>query len=214
MCWNAEVSLLTFLTSCAGCCYLWYRNYINDRALALWIFTFSLMQFFEFLMWIDINGKKGLNNLATKLSLGFVLLQPVVLGIALLKYGKFTDNKWTRIIMYSLIAILSIKTICAFIYAFIDNKQWISVKGDNCHLIWYFINHSTPAITHVDNIYFLSLFILALMIQPFKIALLYSIIGVVSLYLSIHIYGLETGSVWCWIANILVFVTIGKHYIV
>lgn len=214
MCWNAEVSLLTFLSSFIGCCYLWYRNSINDRTLALWIFTFSLMQFFEFLMWIDIDGKKGLNNLATKLSLGFILLQPVVLGLGLLKYGKIINNKLIRIIIYILIAILSVKIIYAFIYAFIDKKQWLSIKGENCHLIWYFINHSTPTITHIDSIYFGSLLVLTLMIHPFNMGLLYSIFGVLSLFVNRLYYGLEVGSMWCWISNILVFIAIFSKYII
>ena len=116
MCWNAEVSLITFITSLCMCIYLWYRNLQNDRPISLWIFTFSLMQLFEFFMWLDINNTKGWNNLATKISLPFILLQPFVLSIAIWYYKIHYNNEYIKLLLYLLIAISGIRALLSFIY--------------------------------------------------------------------------------------------------
>jgi hypothetical protein len=56
MCWNAPVSLASFIISLILCAYIWQRNLQNDKALAIFIVWFSLMQLFEFFMWRDMKG--------------------------------------------------------------------------------------------------------------------------------------------------------------
>jgi len=204
MCWNAEISLLTFISSFLMCCYLWYRNLQNDRTIALWILSFSLMQLFEVFMWLDINNKKGWNNIATKLSLPFILLQPFVLGLAILFYGNHYDNQYIKYFLYFITIITGLRALSAFIYILFDEQKWISKKGPNCHLIWYFIENMNklPPLMNVN--YFVIFYILLFLCMiPIKESLFYSIFGIVTYYSSMYLYGLEMGSMWCWIANLL-----------
>ena len=85
MCWNAPVSLTTFITSVVMCAYLWSRdnNNNNDKALAIFIFCFSLMQLFEFFMWLNMKE----HTFVSKLSLIFNLLQPFALAASLYYYS-------------------------------------------------------------------------------------------------------------------------------
>lgn len=209
MCWNAEVSLITFITSCGMCGYLWYRNLQNDRPISLWILSFALMQLFEVFMWLDIDNKKGWNNISTKLSLPFVLLQPFVLGLAIWYYKIHYDNKYIKYLLYLLIFISGIRAIFGFIYIFMNNEKWISKSGPNCHLIWYFIKNKQPVIIDLNKIYKISLILLTLMIKPLHEGLFYLLFGVVTIFMSEYIYGLEMGSMWCWIANLLGIYAIG-----
>jgi hypothetical protein len=209
MCWNAEVSLITFITSLCMCIYLWYRNLQNDRPISLWIFTFSLIQLFEFFMWLDINNTKGWNNLATKISLPFILLQPFVLSVSIWYYKIHYNNEYIKLLLYLLIGISGIRAILAFIYIIINNKKWISKPGKNCHLVWYFMKDKLPYLIDFNFMYKYSLILLLLMIKPFHEGLFYLLFGVITILISQYIYGLEMGSIWCWIANVLGIYAIG-----
>lgn len=216
MCWSAEVSLITFITSITMCIYIWYRNGNNDRALALWIGAFSLMQLFEFFMWINMKD----HSFVSKLSLVFILAQPLILASALLLIGNINDDntliskKWLKWILGIVIGISLIKVIYTIYYSFWKeyNSQWLSVKGENCHLVWYFIKNQNdmPFLTRINNFYFIPLFITCLLIKPFNLGLVYALFGFISFNWSAYYYGLEYGSLWCWIANALALFTILK----
>jgi len=212
MCWSAEVSLLTFLSSATICAYLWYRNGSNDRAIALWIFTFSLMQLFEFFMWINMKN----HSLVSKLSLVFLLLQPFVLALALLKLGTIYENIYVKYLLWFIVALSIYKIVTAIIYAFYTNRNsnWLSEKGENCHLIWYFIKNvkKLPFIIRLDINFGIPVVLACLCIKPASIGLFYALFGIITFYGSQFLYGLEMGSIWCWIANLLgIFAILSKN---
>jgi hypothetical protein len=212
MCWSAKVSLITFLTSSAMCGYLWYRNMTNDRAIALWIFSFALIQFFEFIMWMDYSNSYGLNDFASRISLPLIFAQPLVLCVALLKYGDFIDTPYTRAFLYIVIAIALTKTIYTLYFAFIvDRKQsWTAYKGDKCHLVWHGVKHSSdmPQLTRIDKIYVIPLLLVFFLVKPIEYGLIYMVIGLITFWYSRILYGLEYASIWCWMANILALVAV------
>ena len=211
MCWSAEVSLITFISSAALCAYLWYRNLPNDRPIAIWIFWFSLMQLFEFFMWMNMKN----HSLASKLSLISILLQPVVLATAILKYNTTIDNKWVKIMLYVLIAIGLFRALYAVYYAFYveGNVNWLSVKGENCHLVWYFSRHpELPAIIKINQPWCYALLLTVLSISPTSLALIYGIFGVVAFNLTLLYYSRkELGSLWCWVCNIIPLIAVVVH---
>jgi len=204
MCWNAEVSLITFLSSVVMCGYLWYRNEQNDHAISLWIFSFSLMQLFEFLMWTNMKN----HTIAAKLSL--------VLAFGLVKYGTFYDSKWAKYFLWGVVAISGIKALYTAYYAFITDakSKWLSVKGPNCHLIWDFVKNENnmPFLTRINWLYYCPLFFTCLLIQPFNIGIMYAIFGAITFNFSKYYYGYEYGSIWCWMSNILGFFAIISKY--
>jgi hypothetical protein len=171
------------------------------------------MQLFEFFMWINMKN----HSFASKLSLIFILLQPLVLALALLYLGTIYDNIYVKYLLWLIVAINASKIISASIYAFYTdrNTKWLSEKGENCHLIWYFIKnvHKLPFLATIDNIYKISLIIACLCIKPINIGLVYALFGIITYQGSLFLYGLEMGSIWCWISNALGLFAIFSKYL-
>ena len=72
MCINAEVSISGFIVCSVTCLYLYKRNKLNDRWIAITFGYIGIIQLLEYLMWID-QECSGLNQIATDLSFYFVI---------------------------------------------------------------------------------------------------------------------------------------------
>jgi hypothetical protein len=215
------------------CSYIWYRNNENDRPLALWIFVFSLMQLFEFFMWRNMKD----HSWASKISLVFILVQPVVLGFGLLSIGKILgqgqeqrqgqgqekeqskddeeENNWRvwiRRALWLFVGIGVIKVVYTIFWLVTTekNKNWLSEKGEHCHLVWYFTRNEDkmPYLTRINQLYYIPLLFTALSVAPLYKGLIYSVLGAISFNFSRWYYGKEWGSIWCWMANALAFITV------
>lgn len=214
MCWNAPVSFATFITTLIMCAYLWKRNSFNDKPLAIFIVWFSFMQLFEFFMWRNMKD----HTVVAKLSLIFILLQPLSLVAGLYYYsGAQYKELWEKLVLLGIGLISLIKGLAAAVYAFfIDTKnKWLSVKGPNCHLIWWFLKNfnSLPRIITGDIVYFISLFLALVMVKPLNVGLFYSVSAIVTFYLTRTFYGNEYGSLWCWAANFFALLVIFMPYL-
>jgi hypothetical protein len=56
MCWNAEVSLNTFIFSTFGAFFALINHY--DWKIVLFTYVFSSMQFVEYMLWNNLNNVK------------------------------------------------------------------------------------------------------------------------------------------------------------
>jgi hypothetical protein len=79
MCYNAEVSIGTFTVVTIISIYLWIRNNKIDRAIALILFVISLMQLFEYILWINLDCN-SINKLITNIIPIYLYLQPILLA--------------------------------------------------------------------------------------------------------------------------------------
>jgi len=170
------------------------------------------MQLFEFFMWIDMKN----HTLASKLSLITILAQPLSLAGGLYYYNALKNSLWQKRLLLGIICISLIKVIVATAYAIEDEHKWLSKVGPNCHLEWWFVTERKrlPWLARVDVLYFLPLFLVTLLIKPFKLALLYNFIGTFTLIITRLFYQTETGSLWCWVSNILALITVVRPYII
>ena len=213
MCWNAPVSLATFLISSLMCLYLWFRNLHNDRVLSIWIFWISIMQLFEFFMWRDMKN----HSLFSKLALVNILLQPFMLAAPLFYYYKKVYNLGEKMVLGGIIGISLIKAAAGFVYAFITqkNKNWLSVKGPHCHLVWWFIKNynQMPYLTQFNNLYMVPLSLATLLIKPFSQGLIYFSIGYFSYLYTRTFYPQEKGSLWCWVVTLMGLIAIILPYL-
>jgi uncharacterized membrane protein len=162
-------------------------------------------------MWIDIEN----HTLVSKLSLISILAQPLTLAIGLYFYNALKNSLWQKRLLLSIIGIMLIKIAVATTYAIEDQHKWLSQVGPNCHLEWWFVTERNrlPLLARVDVLYFSALFLVTLLIKPFKLALLYNLIGTVTLIITRLFYKNETGSLWCWVSNILALLTVLRPYI-
>ena len=130
MCWNAEVSLNTFLFSSFVMLLIMYNNKYTQYKIQfiegidniwayIFMFSFIFMQLIEFFIWKNINNP-GLNSLFSILASILLLIQPIA-SIMLLS---------SNIRMYMLIPyILLFIPVC--IYKFITKKMNSSVTKLN-----------------------------------------------------------------------------------
>ena len=87
MCFNKQISLITFAVLICSSIFIIWRNYKNDRWFSIIFISAGIMQLLEYFMWVD--QKCGMiNHWATVFAYITLLLQP--LGI--ITGGYFLGN--------------------------------------------------------------------------------------------------------------------------
>jgi len=193
MCWNAEVSLNTFLFSSFVLVLIIYNNSftkykiqeLNNKWLYIFLISIILMQLIEFLIWKNINNK-FYNNLFSISATILLIIQPIT-SLMILTNKQIRD---VLLICYLLI------TIPYAIYKF--STKYIHSEVSTCgHLKWDFFTTS-PIIWIVWLFFFLFSFIYEK--KWFGI-----IFGLSVLLISFINYNNDktVGSMWCWGVNSL-----------
>jgi hypothetical protein len=193
MCWNAEVSLNTFLFGMISMTIVLLLNKISFITILLAL-TLSLIQLMEYYAWNNINNKDAIFKLSI---IGYFI---IVSQILILNYGFLNNND--RLIAVIIILILSIYF---FIYNYQNDKFYME-KGKNKHLIWHWIDIPTP----------LLLIVLIFYIYPaIQYGIITSMAIIVPLLISLYYYyKYKTwGSMWCYMSNFFWILLILKSLI-
>ena len=184
MCWNASVSLNTFIFGlvCAIIASI-FGNYNNIFLLIP--LSLSLMQLLEYFAWNNINNKKVIKFLSY-IGLFIIFLQVFLLNY-LLTNGKFRIILFT--IMFSLILLF-------FIIDF-KNVNFTMKKGENGHLIWYWLD--VPIFWIIITIIF---YLIPLYYSKYIYGFYFTLISII---ISLYFYfKYKTwGSMWCYMSNIV-----------
>jgi hypothetical protein len=182
MCWNAEVSLNTFIYGTIAAIIVLSLNKIPIRSILL-VYTVSLIQLMEYFTWKNINN----NELVHYLSItgAFILL----LQVLLISNNNLKNKE--QLFSYIFIFIL---TIIAFNHNF-ENKKFHMEKGENGHLKWLWADLPVPLL-----ISGLLLWIYPPIRNKNYISTLFIITTLtISFY---YYYKYKTwGSMWCYIGN-------------
>jgi hypothetical protein len=182
MCWNAEVSLNTFIFGIICMTIVIILNKIKYIHI-LFALTVSLIQLMEYYAWNNINNKEVIYNLSI---IGFLILLSQIL---FLNYGCL--NSKDRPIGIILIIIYSIYL---FIYNY-QNEKFKMEKGENKHLIWHWVDFPIPFLIIILTFYIYPSFRCG-----YKALMLISIPLLISLY---YYYKYNTfGTMWCYYGNI------------
>jgi len=191
MCWNAEISLNTFLFSTFVLILIIYNNAytkykikeLNNVWMYIFIFSFVLMQLIEFFIWKNINNKYY-NNVFSILATCLLIIQPVA-SIMILSNIELRN---LLLVSYSLLAIpYSIYRV---------STQYIhSSVGESGHLKWHFFDNN-PIIYVIWMFFFLFSFIYENHWGGF-------IFVIVSLSICFINYKHNNAmwSMWCWLVN-------------
>tara|TARA_B110000967_G_C18894613_1_gene569692 strand:- start:516 stop:1151 length:636 start_codon:yes stop_codon:yes gene_type:complete len=118
MCVNAEVSMAAFLFCSITSFYLYKRNNINDRWIAITVGYFGTMQLLEYLIWMD-QECSGLNQKVTTIVFFQNILQPIVS----LFVAYYMTNGKIPIWIYGIILLYIIYSV---------PKIWESKSPDQC----------------------------------------------------------------------------------
>ena len=196
MCFNYKVSLLTFFTGIIfSLLLIKYGNkkYEKENLTTGIFFIFiSFIQFMDFIFWIDLDNKKGLNKIFTITGPILNIGQPLILYIIkLIVYNPIKYN-----IFYVLINFVYLIVFIIFYYNFIlNNYTNLITTNINGHIKWkwYDIKYY-----YIDIFYLILLFLNIFYLFNFKYALILFIIIYFFLLLSYKLFYYHIGELWCF----------------
>ncbi len=191
MCYSAESSLLSFLVGSTGSIYLLNSNNNTNKHIGLFLLSVSIIQFLEFLMWID--QKCGiLNSIASRSIILVLSLQLYVIFLG----GYLYD---TLIIPKKILKILLIPLTLGFIYMssynYFDKRKWCSKPNKDRSLLW--ANRKDISIFYT-YIYYALFLIMPFLVKELWKGLLIFTFGIISFLLTRYKTEGTSNSRWCY----------------
>lgn len=178
MCWNASISINTFLFSTFAVI-LAVGNNVLSPVLALFYMSFITMQFIEYLIWSKTFSNRNLSIAALLL----VLSQPMFSMLMI----KDKNLLFPLLIGYSLFVV--------YILSRWNTIDFRSIKSSNGHLSWKWLQW--PLFLVLIWMFF---FFISFIINKQYIKFIVILIVVILCYVLFH--DTQTwGSLWCWISN-------------
>lgn len=153
MCYNKEISLITYIIGTSLSLYLFLIGDKYDKNISLFFFTFIQIQLVEFFMWTNQNCNIY-NKLATIFGNIVLSLQPLSILIGAYIFNTTTINK--NIILFLIIINLFI-LLQTILYYLINNNKFICSNSYNNEGLKWDINN-LPFIVNI--FYFLVMFII------------------------------------------------------
>ena len=185
MCWNANVSLNTYIFGLFACFFAYFNNKLGFTSL-LFIQSWMSMQLIEYFIW----SKTYPNRLLSQIAWVFIFVQPI---IGILSISNQVQN-------HLIIKSVSIVSYLFFFAYILFVKPWnqidfTSVQSENGHLSWRWLKYSFIQIF----IWFMFLSIKFIVNQEWILYVLLCISAAVIYALYHKTY--TWGSLWCWLCN-------------
>ena len=186
MCYNAEISLNTFIFGMICAIIIWKMNMIEKISILLLI-SITAMQLLEYFTWKNINNENIIYYLSI---IGLII---IFIQISLIIYS-INNNIFLRIILY----ILLIFFVILYLLTDFTEKKLRMYKGENGHLVWEWLD--IPVIWIIIGI---SFYIIPLYISSgiYNIRLISTII-ILSLSLYYYYKYKTWATLWCYFSNI------------
>jgi hypothetical protein len=216
MCFNAKTSITTFLIGLIGSLGLIYygnKKYIKENVVTGIFFIFiAFIQLMDFLFWIDIKNKMGINKIVTILGPIFNVGQPVILYIIKIIYllPKNRGNLFSLKDFNLEVLMINIVYLFLFIYnyiQFLQNSKLITGTFHG-HLNWPWLKYSNA------NFYLILLAINIFYLLNFNYALIVFLITYFCLFLSYTLFYYNTGELWCFFGAFIPIILIGITYLI
>jgi len=184
MCYNASVSLNTFLFGVGVAIIAYYTKIIPNFAILI-LLSFSSMQLLEFFTWTYYNNPR-INKFLSIIGLFIIFIQ-----VLLLNY-YYPDPKTSKFLLS-----LMFLFILLFIIIQLPYVNFTMKKGKNKHLVWYWLD--LPIIWIIIG---LSFYLIPVFLTK---NLLMIITVVIILCISLYFYWKYKtwGTMWCYFSNIL-----------
>ena len=200
MCWNATVSLNTFLFGAFGVALALLNGY--EPMKLLFFMSFVTIQLIEFFLWTYLDNKR-INHIVTTINFVFLILQPFASAFLLHK-----DRKLMYTLMIAYVFVMLVLLMFSLSKRGGLNKNVLSSSvGPNGHLLWHFMKKENLNLLQLGAYLFF-------FFAPMILAREYLILSVaaVTLLSSMLLFWKDStwASMWCWISNIMVFIIVGK----
>lgn len=183
MCYNAEISLNTFIYGCISAIIVYYLGVVPPKTILI-LMSITFIQFIEFLTWTYYD------NVTINRYLSILAFLTIVIQLILLNY-LLPDKKASKILLLSLFifAILFI----TFQLRFVDFQMRI---GKNKHLSWYWLD--LPLIWIIIGLAF---YLIPAYLSKYKSTFIFTV-TILSVSLYYHWKYKTWGSMWCYFSNI------------
>jgi hypothetical protein len=188
MCWNAPVSLTSFLIGISIISILFYLDY--DIKYIIIAISFIFMQLVEFFIWIYIKNKR-ISYYLSLLTFIIIFLQPILI--------LYFINDYKYLIIYYVIIQLFIFLFSLFFLNLTFNFK--PIVASNNHLYWNWTSNSFYFLSF--GLIYLLFFLGAIYLTGHKIIFL---IAIITYIYSVYNYTKykTVSSMWCWFAIILI----------
>jgi len=183
MCWNASVSLNTYIFGLFASLFSYYNKLttFND---VIFYQSIIIIQLIEYFIWSETFS----NKLLSQIALLIILSQPV--------FNILTIEKKPELIPYLLAAYLIFITVLYTLVIPLNTVSFSSVPSENGHLSWNWMNCNL-FIVIIWYIFLASRWVIDNMYLPLISITILLIITIV-LFSDTNTWG----SLWCWICNI------------
>jgi len=215
MCWNATISLNTFVFSAATLAFIAYNNtytkyklpeFIANPWLYAIIASFVSIQLVEYFLWRSIETRDAkLNRIASIVGSLIIAAQPLAVSMLI-----------TNRVVTSIYAIIFAAYIILKYPGNLDKYSTV-VSPTTGSLQWnwnYPKSVLLPGIDLIQMLGYFATFFIAAFYAPTYLAIIVAGTLVVMLWAYIGDEGMVWGSKWCWSANILMFYYLAKIMVV
>ena len=201
MCFNYKVSLLTFFIGVVFSILLFFygnaKYSIENKTSAIFLIFISMIQFMDFLFWIDIKNAYGINKITTILGPILNVCQPTIMY--LIKYFYYKPDVFT-LQNYNLpVFVLNVLYLIYFIniYTKFLTKEKLVTSTKNGHLSWPWLKYSSPP-------FYLILFAINMFyLFNFKYALVLFVVTYFFLFISAKYFYYNVGELWCFFGSFI-----------
>jgi hypothetical protein len=201
MCFNYKVSLFTFtLGTIFSILLINYGNKkyaLENKITGIFLIFISAIQFMDFLFWIDLKNKIGINKITTILGPLLNVCQPTILY--LIKYYYLQPDISSMQNFNLPIAILNLLYFIFFIknYSKFLTSEKLITGTENGHLKWNWLKYSNAT-------FYLILFALNMFyLFNFKYALVLFVITYFFLFISAKYFYYNAGELWCFFGSFI-----------
>jgi len=181
MCWNAKVSLNTYIVGLFACIFAYFNNKLEFTTL-LFIQTWMSIQLIEYFIW----SKTFSNRLLSQIAFILIVLQPI--------FGILSISNNDIIKYVSLFGYLCFVTI-GMIFKPWSKIDFSSTPSASGHLAWNWLKYPNIMLL----IWFMFLSIKFIVKKQWFILSLVTISAVITFVLYHKTY--TWGSLWCWFSN-------------
>jgi len=195
MCWNADISLNTFVFGLLSILFIFFTNTFSKYKIQVfsnplyYIYMLNVVsvQLVEFFLWRNINNR-DINRVLSFICLLLVGTQPLILIL----FIRETFYRNTLLILYGLFSLL--------FFTILKYKNIYTSIAKNGHLDWNWSHLDVFLLDYLSLFLYLSMYLIPLYfigIHPFSFFIIITL--AVSMYF--YIRDKTVGTMWCWIAN-------------
>jgi hypothetical protein len=194
MCWNAEVSLNTFLFSSVALLIVWYTNTYTQYKTPLFdnplayvaFFSIISMQLVEFFLWRNLDNLYW-NRVFSSIGLVVLFLQPLLLLLLVTNPGILLPI-WTFVFCIVTVYMLGIQSVAPY-----------TSKDRSHHLTWKWLHFPERIIHTIRAIFLVTIAYALFRLQEYVLL----VFGFCMLMYSFYWFYVSKSwaSVWCWIIN-------------